>query len=466
MFVCLVAIDFARATQPTYSGKVLTYWLLLNFDGDSSSQEAIRQIGTNGIPTLIELLSIKNKNVKMVLSKLQDKTLVYYYRHDEDPLDSQENLRKLAVNGFAILGTNGESAVPQLAKIFNEYDDETMLQAGRALSKVGPTGFFVLTNVINNTNAGVRDVAIRVIAKDGGGSPEVIRQLFINALQDPHSLIRLHAADFLRFTDPELVISALIPLLDVSNYGRSQNDIDKAFIYGQCSRAAGALAAYGTAAKSAAPKLLSVFTSVAVGTNMYLIKNLTGTLLASLRMIDSEIAKKAEDFILDGGPLGVLDYGWTDTLLPDGKELIAGGFFQTKVPIKTNLMPPSTALGPSYYAAQIPNKANHVFSRAQIFNPVTGNRTETAPMNVARYGHTAVLLANGKVLVAGGEDAKGHYLVSAELYDPATEKWIETGSMNAAHSGGDAVQQRNGKVLFDGEQYNPTTGKWMVITQK
>src|SRR5215831_16343742 len=44
-----------------------------------------------------------------------------------------------------------------------------------------------------------------------------------------------------------------------------------------------------------------------------------------------------------------------------------------------------------------------------------------ANMQQTRAGHTATLLTNGKVLIAGGKDARGNALSSAEIYDPATE---------------------------------------------
>src|SRR2546425_992368 len=49
----------------------------------------------------------------------------------------------------------------------------------------------------------------------------------------------------------------------------------------------------------------------------------------------------------------------------------------------------------------------------------------TGSLATARSAHTATLLPNGKVLVAGG----GNGLSSAELYDPASGTWTATGSL-------------------------------------
>jgi hypothetical protein len=55
----------------------------------------------------------------------------------------------------------------------------------------------------------------------------------------------------------------------------------------------------------------------------------------------------------------------------------------------------------------------------------------TGSMGTAREYHTATLLPNGKVLVAGGY-AGSLPFSSAELYDPATGTWTATGSMGTA----------------------------------
>ena len=85
-----------------------------------------------------------------------------------------------------------------------------------------------------------------------------------------------------------------------------------------------ALAAYGPAAKRAAPKLLSVYTNVIVGPDKGF---LSGSILEALRKFDPESAGKAEAFLVNTGPLNAARIGYSTNLLNNGKELIAGGFY-------------------------------------------------------------------------------------------------------------------------------------------
>jgi hypothetical protein len=72
--------------------------------------------------------------------------------------------------------------------------------------------------------------------------------------------------------------------------------------------------------------------------------------------------------------------------------------------------------------------------------------TITGSLVTGRYGHTATLLPNGRVLVAGGRGA----LASAELYNPATGTWSETGVLNNGRANHTATLLLNGKVLVAG----------------
>jgi len=101
------------------------------------------------------------------------------------------------------------------------------------------------------------------------------------------------------------------------------------------------------------------------------------------------------------------------------------------------------------------NGAFTVLSSAELYNPAVGTWTRTGRMNAAREQHTATLLTHGQVLAAGGysdADRFNHSLASAELYNLATGTWAPTGSLNAPRDGHQEVLLANGQVLaVDGE---------------
>ena len=94
-----------------------------------------------------------------------------------------------------------------------------------------------------------------------------------------------------------------------------------------------------------------------------------------------------------------------------------------------------------------------------------GGFDPTGSMSTARADHTATLLPNGKVLVAGGSGLGGASLASAEQYDPAARTFTAIGSMTTARDVPTATLLPNGKVLIAGgypglasaELYDPAT---------
>ena len=89
---------------------------------------------------------------------------------------------------------------------------------------------------------------------------------------------------------------------------------------------------------------------------------------------------------------------------------------------------------------------------AELYNPGTNSFSMTGNMSFPRGGHTATLLANGTVLIAGGGDqgVGGKGSATAELYDPSTGAFTQTGSMTVARFRHTATLLKDGRVLIVG----------------
>jgi hypothetical protein len=391
---CLVAVQPIQAAEPEYQGKALSGWLLalhvnpsdeevvaatqLNVDPAklveqkrSRVQEAIRQIGTNGLPTLLDIISVEQWDRKKVLGKLKSKDFQKAAGNERVPADV---FRGLAVDGFGILGTNAEPAIPQLTRLLYA-SPECRPEVACALVQIGPNGFAVLTNAMNDNN--LVGVLVQTIGQKGGGDAKTVTRILISALKNSDPGIRGTAADFLGGKDATLAVPALIPLLDDhEDYPRQRASI--------------ALSSFGPAAKSAVPKLWSLYTNKP---DVFV--------MDALKAIDRETAGRVEEFLVNSGPLNDARSGYSRTKLTNGLELIAGGYVHTEIPAITN----------------------RVLSNAELLDSKSGKWTETGKMNFARSFQKAKLLQNGKVLVEGGDDYRGDHVPNSELYDPATGTW-------------------------------------------
>ncbi len=100
-----------------------------------------------------------------------------------------------------------------------------------------------------------------------------------------------------------------------------------------------------------------------------------------------------------------------------------------------------------------------------VIHPTGEGWTATGNLLVGRSHHTATLLLDGRVLVAGGDGSDERALSSAEIYDPRRGTWTATGSMVAPSAEHVATLLGDGRVLVTSytgraELYDPGTGTW------
>ena len=148
----------------------------------------------------------------------------------------------------------------------------------------------------------------------------------------------------------------------------------------------------------------------------------------------------------------------TGTLLTDGRVLLAGG--DVGIPDWNE----STGL-------PIVGFESNIVATAELFDPVTENSTLVGSLATARAQHTATLLNDGRVLVAGGLDATDTPLASTEIYSPASGTWAAGPPMGTARELPSATLLADGRVLVAGgwnaggvlataEIFDPVANSW------
>jgi hypothetical protein len=189
-----------------------------------------------------------------------------------------------------------------------------------------------------------------------------------------------------------------------------------------------------------------------------------------------EIYDPASDAWTLAAPLHAPRVGHTAARLADGRVLVFGGH--------DTYVPP-----PPWKPGTIPTSSSGTWvvdDTAEIYDPVADTWTVVRGPLTPRDRASATLLADGRVLVVGGVDANDGALGTCELYDPSTGEWSATGSLSDLgvdlrrtlpfwmRWGHTATLLADGRVLIAGgfaddwtmatqaraEIYDPATGLW------
>lgn len=114
-----------------------------------------------------------------------------------------------------------------------------------------------------------------------------------------------------------------------------------------------------------------------------------------------------------------------------------------------------------------------ILASTEVYDPTTEKFSAGAKMLTAREGHIAAPLSDSKILIAGGQTRDGIALSSSEDYDDETGRFTARGNMHARRIRPTATVLRDGRILVTGgsdgaqplasaETYDVLTGKWTL----
>jgi hypothetical protein len=183
--------------EPIYKGKPLTWWLAGFSHANRNTpppeldaQEALQQIGTNAIPTLLRLLRADDSKFKLKLVQLAQKQHLINLKWRTALVQNYE-----ASFGFMCLGTQARSAVPALIQIYKERhpglgnDPKAILELLIFLGPVADEAVPLLVQVTTDINPDMRLYAVVALGKIHT-RPNLIVPVLITSLHDPDNNVR------------------------------------------------------------------------------------------------------------------------------------------------------------------------------------------------------------------------------------------------------------------------------------
>jgi hypothetical protein len=178
----------------------LSYWLgevrlFPDSATDGEAADALRHIGTNAIPILLQRLRTKDSAFEVVFFGFLEKQHFIQIRHSSDWVRHGQ-----AAAGFAVLGASAKDAVPALIEIYKQdVSGWSQVSTVSALGGIGPAArqaVPVLLQGMNSTNQSLRLACIHALGQIHEEPDRVVPAL-AKSLQDRAMDPRLMAAEAL-----------------------------------------------------------------------------------------------------------------------------------------------------------------------------------------------------------------------------------------------------------------------------
>jgi len=257
-----LALLAIHGLEPSYQGKRLGAWLeelpakstvpapgsVIGASSPSpqfdptveAASAAVRQIGTNAIPTLLDLLRRRDSRFRLAVTSLLSKQSLIRFRFARD-----YELRARSLAGFRALGPIAAPAVPKLLKLYRERDD-LRRELQDALAAIEPESVRGLAGELDSPHVERRLDAAHILGDWFGPSAEPAVPALVRRLEeDKDTRVRQRAA-------VSLGRIARMPTLAVPALRMRLNDPDRLVRV----LAINAIAEFGSAAESAVPELV------------------------------------------------------------------------------------------------------------------------------------------------------------------------------------------------------------------
>jgi HEAT repeat protein len=221
--------------EPEYNGKKLSEWLALQNDRPEEADTAVRAIGTNALPILIEWAEFQLPAWRFRLFKLYTK-FPSPLRHPSIAsfiADDKKRVRAYnSVFGFQVLGTSAASAAPELARFLNDKRNPERETAALALAHVGGPDSLapLLAAVQDKTTPDIqRALVARAISHLNYRGPDLSNAVpvMIACLQESNRYVPSLAATALGnfLLEADQCVPALIKALESDDYRVRRNAI-------------------------------------------------------------------------------------------------------------------------------------------------------------------------------------------------------------------------------------------------